>query len=226
MTSPAATDDDALRSDGQGSGDERQSRERAGVARAAGNPTTVEQMLAVARARLRRVAARNARDAMRTGALLVDIRSDSQRARDGVIPGARFVPRNVLEWRMDPACPHRDPTLARPDAHIVLVCDEGHQSSLAAATLQHLGLRRATDLIGGFQAWRDAGLPVRPLRQGGAMRAIECPCGHHLEGTNDEELFRLAREHVDRDHTDMRRDDEQLRALVSADAYDLTPAQR
>jgi len=90
----------------------------------------------------------------------VDIRSDSQRVADGVIPGARFVPRNVLEWRLDPSSPHRDPELARPDTHVVLVCDEGYQSSLAAAAVQRLGLSNATDVIGGFQAWREAGLPV------------------------------------------------------------------
>jgi rhodanese-related sulfurtransferase len=189
-------------------------------------PTTVEQMLRAARARLHRVAPCDAHAVIRAGALLIDIRSDSQRARDGLIPGARFVPRNVLEWRMDPACPHRDAGLARPDAHIVLVCDEGHQSSLAAVILHGFGLWRATDLIGGFQAWRSVGLSVHPLPPGGAMRAIACPCGHQLEGIHDDELFRLAREHVDRHHADIRPDDEQLRACIASDAFDLTPAER
>jgi rhodanese-related sulfurtransferase len=187
---------------------------------------TVEEMLDDARSGLRRLTPYEAHAAMQAGALLIDIRSDSQRDRDGVIPGARFVPRNVLEWRMDPTCAHRDPELARPDAHIVLVCDEGYQSSLAAATLQRLGLPRATDLGGGFQAWRRAGLPVEPLDQAVAMRALECPCGHQLEGSDDETLFRLAREHVDRDHPEIDRGDEDLRARVSADAYDVTPAPR
>ena len=97
---------------------------------------------------------------MQDGALLIDIRAESQRAADGQVPGAAFVPRNVLEWRLDPESAHRDPELARPDARIVLMCNEGYQSSLAAATLQDLGLPRATDLDGGFQAWRAAGLPV------------------------------------------------------------------
>jgi rhodanese-related sulfurtransferase len=97
---------------------------------------------------------------MRRGALLVDIRGDAQRERDGVIPGARFVARNVLEWRCDPASPYRDPELARADARVMLICDEGYQSSLAAATLQRLGLRDATDVVGGFQAWRADRLPV------------------------------------------------------------------
>ena len=80
-------------------------------------------------------------------------------ARDGVIPGAPFVPRNVLEWRLDPACSNRDPELARRDAQMVLLCDEGYQSSLAAATVRSFGVS-ATDVIGGFRAWRGAGLPV------------------------------------------------------------------
>ena len=121
---------------------------------------TVDELLTRARARLERLEPREAQAARENGALLIDIRSDSQRAADGVVPGAAFVPRNVLEWRLDPASPHREPELARPDRRIVLMCDEGYQSSLAAATLQELGLPRATDLAGGFQAWRDAGLPV------------------------------------------------------------------
>jgi rhodanese-related sulfurtransferase len=91
-------------------------------------PVTVEQMLDAARRWLERLTPHEAQAMMREGALLIDIRSETQRARDGAIPGARFVPRNVLEWRMDPACPHRDPSLARPDAHIVLVCDGGGTS--------------------------------------------------------------------------------------------------
>jgi rhodanese-related sulfurtransferase len=84
-----------------------------------------------------------------------------QRAADGVVPHARFVPRNVLEWRLDPDCPYHDPALAQLDVHLVLMCNEGHQSSLAAATLQDMGFARATYLAGGFHAWRRAGLPVR-----------------------------------------------------------------
>ncbi len=98
--------------------------------------------------------------AIARGAVLVDIRADSQRARDGVVPGAAFIPRNVLEWRCDPTSTWRDPDLARPEREVIVMCDEGYQSSLAAATLKELGLEHATDLIGGFQAWREAGLPV------------------------------------------------------------------
>ena len=103
---------------------------------------------------------------MGEGARLVDIRSESQRSRDGTVPGARFVPRNVLEWRLDPASSHRDPDLAAPGTRVVLMCDEGYQSSLAAATVKDLGLEGATDLVGGFQAWRDEGLPVEGLGPG------------------------------------------------------------
>jgi rhodanese-related sulfurtransferase len=126
---------------------------------------TVEQLLALARSRVRRLAPAQAREACRTGALLVDIRADSQRARDGLVPDALFIARNVLEWRCDPASRWRDPAASNPQRQIILMCDEGYQSSLAAATLIDLGLPLATDLIGGFQAWRRAGLPVET--QGG-----------------------------------------------------------
>ncbi|MFL5867377.1 MAG: rhodanese-like domain-containing protein [Thermoleophilaceae bacterium] len=122
----------------------------------------VEELLAQARSRLERLGPEEARAAVENGALLIDIRADSQRERDGVVPGARFVPRNVLEWRLDPASDYREPDLARPEAHVIVMCNEGYQSSLAAATLQQLGIERATDLDGGFQAWRAAGLPVEP----------------------------------------------------------------
>lgn len=124
---------------------------------------SVEDLLAAARARLERVEPAGALAAVRDErALLVDIRSESQRAADGVIPGAAFVARNVLEWRLDPQSPWRDPELARTDRRVIVMCDQGYQSSLAAATLQELGHGDATDLAGGFQAWREAGLPVEP----------------------------------------------------------------
>jgi rhodanese-related sulfurtransferase len=123
--------------------------------------TTINELLDAARRRLRRVDPHEARDAIAAGAVLVDIRSERQRERDGVIPSAHFLPRNVLEWRLDPASGHSVPALSDDlDRHVILVCDEGYQSSLAAATLQDLGFRRATDLTGGFQAWRAAGCPV------------------------------------------------------------------
>jgi rhodanese-related sulfurtransferase len=126
-----------------------------------GQRVTIAELLDAARRRLRRLDPNEARDAVVDGAMLVDIRSELQRERDGVIPGAHFVPRNALEWRLDPASGHSDPTLAADfDRIVVLVCDEGYQSSLAAATLQDLGFRNATDLAGGFRAWRAAGLSV------------------------------------------------------------------
>jgi rhodanese-related sulfurtransferase len=127
----------------------------------AGRRTTINDLLEAARGRLDRVQPAPAIDAVREGGLLIDIRSESDRERDGVIPGALFFPRNMLEWRLDPASGHNAPELR--DAlhrHIILVCDEGCQSSLAAATMRGLGFARATDLDGGFQAWRAAGLPV------------------------------------------------------------------
>ena len=97
--------------------------------------------------------------------LLVDIRSEVQRERDGAIPGAVFHPRNALEWRADPISEHRDPDLSDDlDRRLILVCHEGYASSLAAVTLQDLGFTRVTDLVGGFIAWRDANLPVDPRR--------------------------------------------------------------
>jgi rhodanese-related sulfurtransferase len=97
---------------------------------------------------------------MAAGAVLVDLRSELQRDRDGVVPGSVFCPRNVLEWRCDPRSAWRDERLSDPSLHLILMCDEGYQSSLAAANLKRLGLERATDLAGGFKAWRVAGLPV------------------------------------------------------------------
>jgi rhodanese-related sulfurtransferase len=127
---------------------------------------TIEQLLAEARTRLERLEPLQARAACRDGGVIVDIRSDSQRQRDGVVPQALVIARNVLEWRCDPTSRWRDPAVSDPSRKIVLMCDEGYQSSLAAATLIDLGLPRATDLVGGFQAWRRAGLPVtRPTGQ-------------------------------------------------------------
>ena len=88
------------------------------------------------------------------GALVVDTRPIEQRTRDGELPGAVVIDRNVLEWRLDPTCPHHIPEASDPDRRIVVVCNEGYSSSLAAATLRQIGLHRATDLAGGFQAWR------------------------------------------------------------------------
>ena len=124
----------------------------------------VDELLERARARLERVDPAAARAAIEAGAVLVDIRAESQRARDGVVPGSVFIARNVLEWRCDPDGANRDERVADPGRPLIVMCDAGYQSSLAAATLQELGHADATDLDGGFQAWRAAGLPVEPLQ--------------------------------------------------------------
>ena len=121
--------------------------------------TTVDELLADARSHLTRVSADDALRAMARGAVLVDIRSELQRDGDGLVPDSVFVPRNVLEWRLDPASPHAVPGLTQRGRAVILICDEGYQSSLAAATLRSFGVD-ATDVIGGFQAWREAGLPI------------------------------------------------------------------
>jgi rhodanese-related sulfurtransferase len=122
--------------------------------------TTIDQLLAEAREGLARLEPAAALDALREGATLVDIRSESQLARDGMIPGALVISRNVLEWRLDPDSGHSHPRAPGLDEQVIVVCDEGYQSSLAAATLKRLGFDRATDVIGGFQAWRSCSLPV------------------------------------------------------------------
>jgi rhodanese-related sulfurtransferase len=121
----------------------------------------VDVLLAEARRGLDRLSPAETHRAMGRGAVLIDIRSDSQRAADGRIPAAVHIPRNVLEWRLDPECEHRDPDLARTDKRLILICNEGYQSSLVAATIRGFGIE-ATDVAGGFQAWRDQGLPVGP----------------------------------------------------------------
>jgi rhodanese-related sulfurtransferase len=121
---------------------------------------TVEQLLDEARARLRRFSPAETADAQAAGALVVDTRPAAQREREGEMPGARVIERNVLEWRLDPASPNRIPEVTGHDQVVVVVCSEGYSSSLAAAALQDLGYRNATDLAGGFQAWKAAGLPV------------------------------------------------------------------
>jgi rhodanese-related sulfurtransferase len=119
-------------------------------------PKTVEALLAEARAKLDRLEPLETHAAVEAGeALIVDVRQEHQRAADGVVPGATFIHRNVIEWRVDKLAGSK---------RVVVMCDEGYTSSLVAATLQELGLEDATDLAGGFQAWRGAELPVEPLR--------------------------------------------------------------
>ena len=135
--------------------------------------TTIDDLLRDARARLDRLEPEEASAAQQAGALLIDTRSADERRRDGVIPGSLHIPLSVLEWRLDPAA---DPAFHNPhleglDQWLVLVCAHGYSTSLAAARLQQLGFRRATDVIGGFTAWRDVGLPVRAGAQGAVQVA-------------------------------------------------------
>ena len=125
-------------------------------------PRTVDELLDEARTSLRRVTPSETARAAADGALIVDIRPSGLRARDGTIPGALVVGRNVLEWRLDPVSAHRIPEITSHEQVVVVVCDEGYASSFAAVSLQQLGLRHATDLIGGFQAWKTDGLPIDP----------------------------------------------------------------
>ncbi|PPJ32581.1 sulfurtransferase [Nocardia nova] len=122
---------------------------------------SAEDLLAQARAGLNRVEPVTAAHRLAEGALVVDIRPHANRLAEGEIPGAVVVERIVLEWRLDPHGSHRLPDLTS-DTEVIIVCNEGYASSLAAADAQRLGLTRATDLVGGFRAWKAAGLPVAP----------------------------------------------------------------
>ena len=120
----------------------------------------IDDHLEAVRTHLRRVSPTDAARAVERGALLVDIRPIEIRARDGRIPGALVIDRNVLEWRLDPTSPDRVADIETADQVVILLCDEGYASSIAAHSLQEIGLARATDMIGGFQAWVAAGLPI------------------------------------------------------------------
>jgi rhodanese-related sulfurtransferase len=118
-------------------------------------------MLAAARERIARYEPAEAALRARSGSLLVDLRSGDEREREGIIPGSIHVPRSVLEWRVDQESGFANPHLA--DGELILVCAHGYSSSLAAASLGALG-RAAADICGGFEGWRDAGLPVVPAQ--------------------------------------------------------------
>ena len=123
---------------------------------------TIDEILADARRQLRRLNPAETQAALAAGALLVDIRPQAQRRAEGAVPGALLVERNVLEWRFDPRSDARLPEASGYDLQVIVMCSQGYTSSLAAAALQDIGLYRATDLDGGFQAWEQAGLPVQP----------------------------------------------------------------
>src|SRR3954453_17268647 len=121
----------------------------------------IQELLEQARAGLLRLSPEQALEAVRSGdAVLVDIREEERRARDGRVPDAVEIERNVLEWRCAPESEWRDERVSDPDRVVVVMCNEGYQSSLAAAALKRLGLQRATDMDGGFQRWIAEGLPV------------------------------------------------------------------
>jgi rhodanese-related sulfurtransferase len=125
---------------------------------------TIDDLLESARAGLDRLTPEAAALEMADGGVLVDTRCAEGRHSDGVIPGAVHVPLSVLYWRVDESSDHHDPRIAGRDRRLILLCAHGYSSSIAAATLRTLGFGRATDVIGGFEAWRAAGLPVEPAR--------------------------------------------------------------
>ena len=116
--------------------------------------SSIDHVLAESRRSLDRVRPEDLEAELAAGALVVDIRPVENREAEGLLPGAQVVDRNVLEWRLDPTSPHRIPDSDDPDRRVILVCNEGYASSLAAETLQRIGLRRATDLVGGYRGWR------------------------------------------------------------------------
>jgi rhodanese-related sulfurtransferase/SAM-dependent methyltransferase len=121
---------------------------------------TVDDLVAEARAAIESLAPEQAWEATLAGARVIDIRSDAARARDGIVPGSFHIPRTVLEWRLDVSSPWRNEHFSSLDDALVLICDHGYSSSLAAFALVQLGYRRVADVAGGFEAWRLAGLPV------------------------------------------------------------------
>ena len=136
---------------------------------AIGGRRTLDELVADAQARIERVEPPEALAAVERGALLIDIRSDTDRERDGIVPGSLHIPRTVLEWRLDPDSAWRNPHVGGVEQQVLLFCDHGYSSVFAAATLVDLGFTRAGDVVGGFVAWREAGLPTRPaplLRRG------------------------------------------------------------
>ena len=123
---------------------------------------SIEELLAQVRSRIERIEPAAAAARLAAGALLVDTRPVEQRRRDGDVPGAVIIDRNVLEWRLDPASPWRIPQVTGHDLEVIVLCNQGYSSSLVVDTLRTLGLHRAVDVVGGFEAWVAAGLPVVP----------------------------------------------------------------
>lgn len=122
----------------------------------------IDDLLETARARLDRLTPAEARDAMARGGIILDTRTYEQRRAHGVIPGAVVMSRNIIEWRVDPTSGWEDPDVVARTGPVIVMCDEGFASSLAAATLRDLGIDDATDMVGGYQAWKAEGLPTEP----------------------------------------------------------------
>ncbi len=138
---------------------------------------TLDQLLADARARIERLEPGQAWEAARAGARIIDVRSERDRER-GVVPGSLHIPRTVLEWRLDPDSRWRTPHVGGLDDHLLIMCADGCSSSLAAATLTELGFTRVGDVVGGFSAWHDAGLPTieaDPERDPGVLPGMGPP---------------------------------------------------
>lgn len=125
-----------------------------------GRDAGIDHVLAEARAGVRRMTVEETDAARRRGALIIDIRTETQRREQGELPGALVIDRTVLEWRLDPLSDARIPEATDHDLEMIVVCRQGYSSSLAAASLRSVGLWRATDMIGGVEAWQRAGLPL------------------------------------------------------------------
>jgi rhodanese-related sulfurtransferase len=123
---------------------------------------SIDEVLAEARSRISRLHPEEAAARVAAGALLVDIRPAVHRAEEGSVPGALVIERNVLEWRLDPQSDARVPQATDHDVEVILLCNEGYTSSVAADSLRELGLVKSADVIGGYRAWAAAGLPVTP----------------------------------------------------------------
>ena len=128
----------------------------------AGQRRTLDELLDAAQASITRLTPDEAEVAIAHGAMLIDIRSDLDRERDGIVPGSLHIPRTVLEWRLAPDSRWRSPYAPGLDQHVLVMCDHGCSSVLAAAVLVELGFGRAGDVIGGYAGWRSAGLLTTP----------------------------------------------------------------
>lgn len=140
---------------------------------------TIAEMLAAARARITRYSPEAAFAAAREGAVLIDTRSSGDVDREGRIPGSVYIHRNVLEWRCDVSSGHADPRVSDRSLRLIVICNDGYSSSLAAASLAELGFSVVGDLEGGFRAWVKAGLPVE-VGNGDSVAPALQPCAAAL----------------------------------------------